>query len=293
MMPARYFRMFDPEPRGVFELTAGESPAEWNRKGFGIFWTVNEFNGPRRIENLTRVAFWAVDLDDGTKAEQLERIQKAPLIPSLIVETKRGYQVYYRAKDGRKEHWNAIVLHRLVPYFGADKNARDLARILRVPGFLHLKDPANPFQVKTVFTSPAAYTEWQMVEHFPDTEAEERAREQHHQDRTRYKAPTGLAETFWDRVYELDCLEGLSRLSGHPGVSGEQYTFRRNASGTHNILVDGKGTSCWVDRNGRIGSLAGGGPTLFQWLKWFRNSPGDCAKIIKQLFPHLEDKRNG
>ena len=39
---------------------------EWNRKGWGIFWTVNDFDGPRRIVNLRTFNAWAVDIDDGT-----------------------------------------------------------------------------------------------------------------------------------------------------------------------------------------------------------------------------------
>lgn len=279
--------MFDPEPAGVFELEQERDCWEWNRKGFGIFWAVNEFNGARRIANLTRIKSWAVDMDDGTKAEQATRITSAPLLPSLVVETKRGYQVYYRAKNALASHWNALVLHRLVPYFGADKNARDLARILRVPGFLHQKDPAHPFKVKTVHSAAVAYTEEQIARAFPDDGYEIRQATEHQTHRREYKSDGD----FWERVYQLDCHEGLQRLSGHPAVGGESYTFRQNASGTRNILVDGKGTSCWVDRNGRIGSLADGGPTLYAWLRWFRNEPKECVRVLKSIFPHLEDRK--
>src|SRR3954454_14282930 len=110
-----------------------DQAAEYNARGYGIFQTVNEFQGPRRIQNLTRINAWAVDMDDGTKAEQLARIKRG-LVPTMVIETKRGYQVYWAAKGAKPEHWNAIVAARLVPYYGADTRARDLARILRMPG---------------------------------------------------------------------------------------------------------------------------------------------------------------
>lgn len=223
-------------------------------------------------------------MDAGTKEEQRLRLHKSPLEPSLIVETKRGYQAYWNAKDAKPEHWNAIVLERLVPFFGSDANARDLARILREPGFLHLKDPADPFMVRTVHECKASYTEQQLATHFKPVPKLE-PKQVHEQ--AKREAKFNDSDDFWDQVYNLDCEEALSRLSGHPAVGGEQYTFRRMANGNKNIYVDGKGTSCWVDKCGHIGSLSGGGPTIAQWLRWFKHDYAEAAKIIKQLFPRL------
>ena len=281
---SRFYRMFDADPRGAV-VTTLEEAATWNApdRRWGIFWTVNTFRGPRRIENLERINAWAVDLDAGTKAEQLARLESSPLVPSCVVETKRGHQAYWSAKDATAGHWNAIVLDRLVPYFGADKNARDLARILRVPGFSHWKDPADPFLVRKVWQQRVAYREHEIAQAFP---AVERPTPPAPREMRRADEPSG--DTFWDRVHSLDCMEALRRLSGHPAVNGERYSFRRTAGGTHNILVDGKGTACWVDKAGRIGSLAHGGPGIYQWLGYFGHSPSRRAEVIKELFPTLE-----
>lgn len=256
---------------------------EWNRKGFGIFWTVNDFNGARRIENLTRINAWAVDIDAGTKSEMRAKLNSSPVVPSKVVETKRGYQAYFNAKDAKPEHWNAILLDRLVPFFGADKNARDLARILRVPGFLHQKDPKDPYLVKEVHRHEVAYTEEQIANAFPAPRKAAEDRQKH----AAAKRQHGGGDDFWERVWNLDCEDGLRRLSG---VTGESYTFKGVRSGNRNIYVDGKGTSCWIDRNGRIGSLSGGGPTLYQWLTWFGTKPKDAVDILKRVFPHLVSK---
>lgn len=287
-----WYRMHDTDNRGAIRIDAVDradllnQATAFNRQGYGIFWTVNAFNGPRQIANLERINSWAVDMDAGTKDEQRETLRKAPLVPSFVVETKRGYQAYWNAKDGTPEHWNAIVLERLVPFFGADKNARDLARILRVPGFLHLKDPTKPFMVRTVHVQDVAYTELQMVNAFPVEITQERHEESKRdvQQRHRWKD----SDDFWQRVYDLDCETGLERIGSHVG---ERYTFKRNRNGNKNILVDGKGTSCWIDKHGRIGSLSHGGPTLYQWLLWFKKSPRECVEILKREFPHLESKR--
>ena len=259
--------------------------------GFGIFVMVNSFAGARRKENLTRINSWVIDLDDGTKAQMHVKVQRSPLIPSLIVETKRGYQVYWDAEDGKPEHWNMLMLERVVPFFGADKNARDLCRILRAPGFLHLKDAADPFRCEAVYRSRVRYREQDFAKAFPWVRDEKAAQEATQTARREYAKATGTitGESFWDAVYNLDCRDGLERLSGSGAVNGESYTFRSCSNGNLNILVDGKGTSCWIDTSGRIGSMSNGGPTLYQWLRWYRVPERECVEVLKRLFPHLAD----
>jgi hypothetical protein len=282
--------MHDSDNQGAFPIQPSEAK-RWNAEGYGIFWTVNEFNGPRQIKNLVRINSWAIDMDTGEKPDQIRRILSSPVTPSGVVETKRGFQVYWTAKDAKPEHWNSILIDRLVPFFGADANARDLARILRVPGFDHLKDPANPFRVciREMSYSSGAITEQQMAERFPDSAQAKRDAETHARAKREH---TFAGDSFWDCVYALDCLEGLARLSGHHAVGGQRFTFRRNGNGSSNILVDGRGSSAWVDKSGRIGSLSKGGPTLFQWLTHsdYGNSPKQAVDVIKNLYPQLADK---
>lgn len=301
---SQLYRMCDlptAESKAAIPVTVDEA-RRWNtpEHGFGIFVTVNSFNGPRRKENLTRINAWAVDMDEGTKQQMHDRLLKSPLVPSIIVETKRGYQAYWAARDGKAEHWNALVLERLVPFFGSDANARDLCRILRVPGFLHLKDPADPFKIRKVWEHQVVYTERQIAEAFTwvANKAEhqrhlseaQRALEREAREKARQAAiasgniPT---ETLWDAIWNLDCEEGLARLSGHWAVGGEKYTFRPTGRGNLNVYVDGKSSSCFIDANKRIGSLDGGGPTLVQWLLWFKHPYRTVIEVLKEIFPQL------
>jgi hypothetical protein len=283
---SQWYRMRDSDPDGVMPVTQQEAHS-WNERQWGIFATVNEFDGPRRIANLRRICAWAVDIDDGTKEEQAARIVGSPLWPSLVVETKRGYQVYWRAKDATVPTWNEIVLERLVPYFGADLRARDIARILRVPGFLHWKDPANPFRIRTVWEWDVAYHEAALFDAFT-SKAETEKHAEHFEAKAQWRSVDG--DGFWDRLYNFDCAAGLQFMSGHSAVKGERFTFRRVTNGNRNILVNGKGTSCWIDKHGRIGSLDKGGPTLFCWLRWYGHADRECVRVLKELFPELEAK---
>lgn len=270
------------------------------RMAMGIFRTVNDFNGPRRKEYLRAIRSWAIDIDDGSKAEQRAKLLASPLIPSEIVETKRGYQAYWHARDAQADHWNAIVLERLVPHFGADKNARDLCRILRAPGFLHLKDPADPFRVQTVHEWRVSYTERQIGEAFrwiPNRDEHDRqladakraadreARE--HARRAAIAAGMAPTETFWEAVWNLNAVDTLQRWSGTHWVNGEQFTFKRQTNGNSNLYVDGKCSSVFIDANGKIGSLSGGGPTPAQFCKWYGHPWPFVVEALKWAHPHL------
>lgn len=299
-----WFRMLDlpsAPSRPCIAISGVDEARRWNtpEHGYGIFATVNRFAGPRRKANLVRINAWPVDIDAGSKDAQRARLLGAPLIPSLIVETKRGFQAYWRAKDAKPEHWDALVLERIVPYFGADPNARDLCRILRVPGFLHLKNPDEPFLCRAVWRHDVAYTERQFVAAFPwvpsrerhdaglaEAQAEPGATSLGHARPTEAGAPS---ESLWEAIYQLDARETLARLSGSAVVGGESYTFRRNGNGRWNIHVDGKSTSCFVDEQGHIGSLSGGGPTPVQWLRWLGVSWVDAIAALKAAHPHLAE----
>ena len=297
---SQWYRMSDrpgAESRAAIPITREEA-GRWNTAdlGFGIFLTVNSFDGPRRKECLRKINAWAIDMDAGSKDEQRAKLHRSPLVPSLIVETKRGYQAWWAAKEGAKaNHWNALVLERLVPFFGSDKNARDLCRILRVPGFLHLKDPADPFRVRVAWRHDVSYSERQLADAFewiPDPKAQKQAHEEARRDaekevrRTSTAAPT---ESLWDAIYALDCEEALARLSGHHAVGGERYTFKPAPRGRLNIYVDGKGTPCFVDEHKRIGSPSGGGPTIAQWLRWFGHDWKTVIGVLKEVFPRLAE----
>ena len=110
-----------------------------NKQGAGVFVTVNETDGRgRKSENITRVrAVWQED-DDGFDGA-------FPLQPSMVVETSPGhFHRYWLVADewpaderGRADF--AAVMERMVESYGSDKNAKDIARVLRLPGFLHRK----------------------------------------------------------------------------------------------------------------------------------------------------------
>jgi hypothetical protein len=98
------------------------------------------------------------------------------------------------------------------------------------------------------------------------------------------------SKDFWEALFMADQEELLERLSGCDEVGNERFTFRANGNGNKNILVNGKPTSTFLCKEGRIGSMDGGGPTVFQWLKWYGHDSKKCIEAIKRVAPELEKK---
>ena len=139
-----------------------------NKKGYGIFWVLNDFEGARKKENLTKINYWFCDIDKGTKAEQLKRIKSLLIQPSFVVETKNGYHCYWAVEgEATLENFERIE-EALIKLLDGDVHCKDPLRLLRSPGFYHMKDPDAPFMVDFVegLGSDRYYTEKQMLDVF-------------------------------------------------------------------------------------------------------------------------------
>ena len=107
-----------------------------NKRGYGVFVCVNETDGEgRKKENITTVRAMFIDVDKGVP--NLEGLAK----PSMIVqssETGKNHYYWRLKHDESKSEWETNMPH-LIKQTGADVVVKDLPRVLRVPGFWHLK----------------------------------------------------------------------------------------------------------------------------------------------------------
>jgi hypothetical protein len=280
--------------RGMRRVRSRGEAQELNSRGFGIHMLFNEFkNDIRRKDNILRVRAWSVEIDDSTKEEQLARIEKG-LTPTLVVESKRSFHVVWAARDATSENFDSIVAGRLIPFYGADRAAKDITRTIRAPGYYHTKNPADPFLVREVFARNVSYSEQEMMQFYPD-QSTKPSFEADTREVTAQQVGNGR---FWDRIWKLNCEEALYRLSGHQIVNGEIYTFRENSSaGTKTILVNSCSSGAWLDRDGKIGSFSGGGPSITRWIKWFDANAKDgeprdwktIYRVLWEIFPECRD----
>ena len=114
-----------------------------NRGGRGVFMQINKADGAGvKAKNICRVRAVFADLDDGLP-------DSWPLDPSFIVNSSPGkYQAYWLVKDRMTRDQFAGVMRGISEQWGSANEAKDIARVLRVPGFWHQKDRDNPYRVK-------------------------------------------------------------------------------------------------------------------------------------------------
>jgi hypothetical protein len=133
--------------------------------GAGVFIVPNETDKRgRRASNIVRCrAVWCEDDTPGA-------IKTFSLEPHIIVETSPGkFHYYWILGEGFTKENFTSVMNTMVKQYGSDPNAKDLARVLRLPGSIHQKDPQNPFLVRIVFESSAQpYSPETMLAAFPE-----------------------------------------------------------------------------------------------------------------------------
>ncbi len=117
----------------------------------GLFYTPNGFNEKiregmkRRREqgNVKSINALFVDIDGGDKESQIELISGFPILPSFVVETKNGYHVLWKLREGYDQEdvgrWVGIQ-KGLIERFDSDKACSDVSRLLRMPSSWHCKE---------------------------------------------------------------------------------------------------------------------------------------------------------
>ncbi len=136
---------------GPFERCKGIL-ADLNAQGAGVFVTVNKTDGKgRRAENIASVRALFCDKDDG----ELPVLQ---LEPTLVVKSKRGDQAYWVLTDRMDLSGFPDAQRGLSQHLKSDPKICDLPRVMRMPGFFHLKDPNDPFLVMIKSVSGIYYS---------------------------------------------------------------------------------------------------------------------------------------
>lgn len=181
----------DPALAKIFHGTLDEhweTLCDLNRRGAGIHVTVNKTDLlGRKNENIIRIrALWQED-DDGFSGI-------LPLKPHIVVETSEGkFHRYLLTDHDSIDDFNP-VLDRMIRDYGSDPNAKGIARVLRIPGFFHQKDPGKPFRVQIVEISDHPRYSWDEIEKaFPPVQRDRQKRSSIGKDRSKKNASEGKA----------------------------------------------------------------------------------------------------
>jgi hypothetical protein len=144
---------------GNLDQHAGELK-RLSEQGAGIFVSVNATDGRgRRLANITRLRAIFQEADDLTAPVP-------PLEPHIVVGSSPGkfhrYWLIDAATEPSYTDWTA-VMRRMIADWGSDPDAKDVSRVLRLPGFPHQKDPNNPHMVRLVAKSNRVPYRWDEI----------------------------------------------------------------------------------------------------------------------------------
>lgn len=142
---------------------------ELNWKWAWIFFQPNPSTWRMR-EHLTSIDWAYVDLDEWSKNEMLQLINKAKLQPDILIETARGYHVYYKINwcnlsdlDNYLKLLKGLILH-----FNWDIAISSENEVLRLPWFYHCKDLNNMFLIKIIHFDIKWFSLSELLKHYPD-----------------------------------------------------------------------------------------------------------------------------
>ncbi len=113
-----------------------------NKCGAGIFLTINKTDlKGRKTKNIVSLRSGFADCDTG-------QMPPLKLKPSAEVQSKRGPQCYFFLENNEPMNLFSLMQTSLAHHLGTDSTVHDLPRVMRLPGFFHVKDPKDPFLVR-------------------------------------------------------------------------------------------------------------------------------------------------
>jgi hypothetical protein len=131
-------------------------------QGVGVFVTIAEtdFQG-RKVENIVRSRALFADADGKEQVTSCTTALKSRgVCPSMVVNSGRGAHVYF-CTDVPLNQFTPLQ-KSLAAKLGTDGAVKDLPRVMRLPGTLHLKDPASPRLVKLVVPGDEPVQRWRL-----------------------------------------------------------------------------------------------------------------------------------
>lgn len=243
----------DRKDRSLSRILIGTLDEHWdtlvalNRRGAGIFVTVNRTDGKGRTLN-NMVSPLAIFQEADRPNTPLP-----PLEPHIEVESSPGkfhrYWLIDQATAPTFDTWRE-VMNRMVSEFGSDPNACDPARVLRLPGFFHQKDPSRPFMVRIHSCSRTQPYTWQqitaVIKPLPKKQIDRTAIQtlQGRSIENPLQLTSALAAINADCEY-LDWLRVGMALHHATGGSGEAFTLWDEWSATGKSYRDGETEIKW------------------------------------------------
>lgn len=130
----------------------GSTLVDLQSRGAGVFVTVNQTDlKGRKAENVLRVRAFFLDLDGAPLAPVREWEE-----PHMLCETSPGrYHTFWLVDDCPLDAFRQVQKD-LIETFGGDDCIHDLPRVMRLPGFWHMK--GDPYMVRMIDSAASLTT---------------------------------------------------------------------------------------------------------------------------------------
>lgn len=208
---------------------------EMNKKGAGVFVTIQQMDGSGRrcSENCVAVRTIALDFDNGFP-------QQWHLEPSMIVESSKGkghaYWVLQESVPMTSAHYKSL-LERLFDLYSAtppDKACSDLARVLRPPGFYNVKPKyGQPQLVRFLSCNDTRYTVDQVMEGVPEKSHKQ------HKSRSSNSPVNAVSWSELVKKYKetAELADESLADSAEATIKSQMATAVKNKQGVHHAIV--------------------------------------------------------
>lgn len=274
-----------------------------NQMGWGIHFTPNGViiaDEKNRKSNFKKANVWFIDIDiESTKQihseEDKERrfvlkdkildfIDKQKVLPSMLVETRNGFHLYWFIEgEVSLEDWKIVQngLYNTFKDIGGDKNCLNECTMLRVPffkyhkrneiGFIHLREYLSTFNYHTLEQMKLAFPVPQIIwlEVSP----------------SHFNNPIifTIGESNLDKVLNYPIKKALEQMSGTSMVHGDQISFVQTNTGKLNILINRQVTPNWIDvsANHVYSNNQAGFCNIIHYLKWYKHTPKHIIQYFK------------
>lgn len=204
---------YNQQNRGIFFVVNGGGDRDKEVIAAGVPARAQFMECDPETAELEKVKAGEITIDDLLR-EQLEKVQRFPLEPSIMIRTWKSIQCYWITKDGQITRFRGIQ-GRFVKIFKSDSSIVNESRVMRIPGFYHMKH--DPVMVKLLKFSPElTYTQDELEAALDQMESELPPEPAEDQDRPAESAaddaPFSPAQLM-ERDLSVDSVRGF--LSAH------------------------------------------------------------------------------
>jgi hypothetical protein len=142
---------------------------EYNSSGWGVFMCINTLDGQGHLlSNVSAIRTHVADLDDPLNSHDgYNRAVASQLPPHIAVQSSLNkFHLYWFMQPYAGNDFYSEIQRKLAQLYNGDKQISDATRVLRVPGFYHMKNPAAPHLVTCWgLHNNARYTHEQISQH--------------------------------------------------------------------------------------------------------------------------------